>query len=195
MTTQPASTTHAPGTAAHAPASQGKYQVRFDQGDAGLARIAGGVDLVVWVDALADASAAARALPSSVVPDSAAIVVAGLTDAPAVAAWILAEQERLGRRAYIAIVAANDGASFAVPDVLAAGAVVDALMALGIDDTSPEAAVVSAAFGGLKRAVRHLTAASVQGRQALADGVSAERLHELAAFGSSDDVRVLRAGR
>lgn len=188
MTTQPASSPHPP-------ASQGKYQVRFDQGDAGLARIAGGVDLVVWVDALADASAASHALPSSVVPDSAAIVAAGLTDAPAVAAWILAEQERLGRRLYIAIVAANDGASFAVPDVLAAGAVVDALITLGIDDTSPEAAVVCAAFGGLKRAVRHLTAASVQGRQALADGVPAERLHELAAFGSSDQVRVLRAGR
>ncbi|WP_308797180.1 2-phosphosulfolactate phosphatase [Agromyces silvae] len=175
------------------PASQGKYQIRFDQGDAGLARIAGGVDIVVWVDALADASAASRALPSSVVPDSAAIVAAGLTDASAVAAWILAEQERIGRRAYVAIVAASDGTSFAVPDVLAAGAVVDALMTLGIDDTSPEAAVVSAAFGGLKRAVRHLTAASAQGRQALADGVSPERLHALSAIDSTDEVRVLRA--
>lgn len=189
MATDPASTT------THPPASQGKYQIRFDQGDEGLARIAGGVDLVVWVDALADASAASRALPSSVVPDSAAIVAAGLTDAPAVAAWILAEQERLGRRAYVAVVAASDGLSFAVPDVLAAGAVVDALMALGIDDTSPEAAVVSAAFSGLKRAVRHLTAASAQGRQALADGVSAEQLHALAAVGTSDEVRVLRAAR
>jgi 2-phosphosulfolactate phosphatase len=188
MTTDPASTTFPP-------ASQGKYQIRFDQGDAGLARIAGGVDLVVWVDALADASAASRALPSGLVPDSAAIVAAGLTDAPAVAAWILAEQERLGRRVYVAIVAANDGASFAVPDVLAAGAVVDALITLGLDDTSPEAAVVSAAFGGLKRAVRHLTAASAQGRQALADGTSTAQLHELTALGSSDEVRVLRPAR
>jgi len=188
MTTAPASPTFPP-------ASQGKYQIRFDQGDAGLARIAGGVDVVVWVDALADASAASRALPSSVVPESAAIVAAGLTDASAVAAWILAEQERLNRRVYIAVVAASDGASFAVPDVLAAGAVVDALMALGLDDTSPEAAVVSAAFGGLKRAVRHLTAASAQGRQALVDGVSPARLHELSGLGTSDEVRVLRAAR
>ncbi|MDR5698442.1 hypothetical protein [Agromyces aerolatus] len=188
MTTEPASTPYPP-------ASQGKYQIRFDQGDAGLARIAGGVDIVIWVDALADASAASHALPSSVVPDSAAIVAAGLTDASAVAAWILAEQERLGRRAYVAIVAASDGSAFAVPDVLASGAVVDALMTLGLDDTSPEAAVASAAFGGLKRAVRHLTAASAQGRQAVADGVSAERLHALSAIDSSTDVRVLRAAR
>lgn len=181
--------------AAFPPASQGTYQVRFDQGEAGLARIAGGIDLVIWVDALAEASPATHAIPSSVVPDTAAVVAAGFTDAPAVAAWILAEQERLGRRLYVAIVAASDGDGFAVPDVLAAGAVIDALMALGIDDTSPESAVAGAAYAGLKRAVRHLTAASVQGRRALAAGVPAERLHELAAVGTSDTVRVLRAAR
>jgi hypothetical protein len=196
MTQPSASQPSTPSPAAvHPPASQGKYQVRFDQGDAGLARIAGGIDLVVWVDALADASAATHAFPSSVVPDAAAIVAAGFTDAPAVAAWILAEQERLGRRVYIAVVAASDGDGFAVPDVLAAGAVIDGLMTLGIDDTSPESAVAGAAYAGLKRAVRHLTAASAQGRRALADGVPAERLHELAAVGTSEEVRVLRPAR
>jgi hypothetical protein len=179
----------------HPPASQGKYQVRFDQGEAGLARVAGGVDVVVWVDALAEASPDRHAFPSSVVPETAAVVAAGFPDADSVAAWILAEQERLGRRAYLAIVAASDGGGFAVPDVLAAGAVIDGLIARGIDDTSPEAAVAAAAFSGLKRAVRHLTAASAQGRQAAADGVPAERLHELAALGTSDEVRVLRAAR
>jgi hypothetical protein len=193
--TQPTPQQPSSSAVVHPPASQGKYQVRFDQGEAGLARIAGGIDLVIWVDALAEASPAPHAFPSSVVPETAAIVAAGFTDAPAVAAWILAEQERLGRRLYVAIVAATDGGGFAVPDVLAAGAVVDALMALGIDDTSPEAAVAGASYGGLKRAVRHLTAASAQGRRALADGVTPERLHELAAVGTSDTVRVLRAAR
>ncbi|WP_350349116.1 hypothetical protein ABIQ69_04040 [Agromyces sp. G08B096] len=177
------------------PASQGKYQVRFDRGEAGLARIAGGADVVVWIDALEEASGGGPVAPSTgAVPEAAAIVAAGLRDAAAVARWILDEQERLGRRAYLALVVAADGGGVPVPDLLAAGAVVDALMELGIDDTSPEAAVAAAAFGGLRRAVRHLTGASAQGRQALADGVAPERLHELASLGSSETVRVLRPG-
>ncbi|QAY73118.1 hypothetical protein ET445_06910 [Agromyces protaetiae] len=182
----------------HAPYSQGKYQVRFDQGDAGLARIAGGADIVVWVDALEEASGSDQvAPPVFAVPEGAAVVAASLTDASVVARWILAEQERLGRRAYLAIVAARDGGGFPVPDLLAAGALIDALIDLGIDDTSPEAAFVSSGFAGLKRAVRHLTSASAQGRQAAVDGATAERLNELATLGSITevgDVRVLRAG-
>ncbi|WP_127794290.1 hypothetical protein [Agromyces sp. LHK192] len=172
----------------HAPASQGKYQVRFDRGEPGLARIADGVDVVVWVDALGAASDAPTAAAAA---GTAAVLAAGLADAPAVARWILAEQERLGRRAYLAIATASD-AGVGVPDLLAAGAVVDALMDLGIDDTSPEAAVAAAAYTGLRRAVRHLTAASVQGREATASGLAPERLHHLAAVGTADEVRVVR---
>ncbi len=47
-----------------------------------------------------------------------------------------------------------------VEDLLAAGAVVDALVATGIDHTSPEAAVACAAYTGLRRAVRHLVSAA-----------------------------------
>ncbi|MRG60179.1 hypothetical protein GE115_09910 [Agromyces sp. CFH 90414] len=178
------------------PASQGKYQVRFDQGEAGLARIGEGVDIVVWVDALGGASvverfAARAAIAGDTSAGDATVLAADLTDAAAVARWILDEQGRLGRRAYLAIVTAADE-GLPVSDVLAAGAVVDALMELGIDDTSPEAAVAAAAFTGLRRAVRHLTAASAQGRAAVAEGAPPQDLHRLASLGSVETVRVLR---
>jgi len=177
------SRTAAPTDAAPAPAAQAKYQVRFDQGVDGVHRIAQGADVLVWVDQVADAPAdrdddgAGRSVAAARVPDevlagtAAAVLVAGVADAAAAAAWILAEQERLGRRAYLAIVAAGraDG-GFAADDLLAAGAVIDALAELGIDDTSPEAAVACASYTGLRRAVAHLATASVGGREAIAAG-------------------------
>ncbi|MDQ0893282.1 2-phosphosulfolactate phosphatase [Agromyces ramosus] len=178
---------------------QSKYQVRFDWGVRGAARIAGGADVVVWVDVIRDAAipdAAATGLPTGLferVPADAAVLVAGLVDATATARWILAEQERLGRRAYLAILAAGDAdAGFAADDLLGAGAVIDALAALGIDDTSPEAAVAAAAFGGLRRAVRHLTSASASGRAAAAAGVGTGELHAAASLDSSGEARVVR---
>lgn len=184
------------------PAAQAKYQVRFDQGVEGVARIAGAADVLVWVDQVVtdagggafDASAS-PAVPAEALEAAplAAVVVAGLHDAAAVAAWILAEQERLGRRAYIAVVAAGraDG-GFAADDVLAAGAVVDALTELGIDDTSPEAAVASFAFTGLRRAAAHLATASVSGRAAIAAGVDPVVLRRAAVRDHRARVRVIR---
>jgi hypothetical protein len=189
-------------TPAADPAAQAKYQVRFDQGVEGAARIGAVADVLVWVDQVTDAAGdptTAGATPSVPVEaleaaPQAAVVVAGLHDAAAVAAWILAEQERLGRRAYLAIVAAGraDG-GFAADDVLAAGAVVDALTALGIDDTSPEAAVASFAFTGLRRAVAHLATASVSGRAAIAAGVDPAVLRRRATRDAAATVRVVRA--
>jgi 2-phosphosulfolactate phosphatase len=185
------------------PAAQAKYQVRFDQGVEGVARIAGAADVLVWIDQVAtdagggafDASAP-PAVPAEALEAAplAAVVVAGLHDAAAVAAWVLAEQERLGRRAYLAVVAAGraDG-GFAADDVLAAGAVVDALTELGIDDTSPEAAVASFAFTGLRRAVQHLATASVSGRAAIAAGVAPAVLRRAATRDADATVRVVRA--
>jgi 2-phosphosulfolactate phosphatase len=189
-------------TPAADPATQAKYQVRFDQGVDGVRRIAGAADVLVWVDQVAT-DAAGRASGANVPPSVpgealdaapiAAVVVAGLHDAAAVAAWILDEQERLGRRAYLAVVAAGraDG-GFAADDVLAAGAVVDALTDLGIDDTSPEAAVASFAFTGLRRAVAHLATASVSGREAIEAGVDPAVLRRAATRDVGATVRVVR---
>ena len=198
---------------AHDPFSQAKYQVRFDQGTAAAGRIAGSADIAVWVDALArvstggdasegdatggdasggDVDGAPRAFLDAL-PADCAVVASGLVDAPAVASWILAEQERLGRRVYIAIVAPTSaGGAFDATAVLAAGALIDALTELGIDDTSPEAAVACAAFTGLRRAVGHLVTASGAGRAVIAGGASAEAVQAAGRLGSSNDVRVLR---
>ena len=129
-------------------------------------------------------------------PAGPAVLEGGFIDAAAAAAWLLAEQERLGRRLYIAIVAAGDrDGAFAADDVLASGAIVDALIDLGIDDTSPEAAVACGAFTALRRAVRHLTGASGSGRSAVASGVDAATVHAASGLDSSTSVRVARVGR
>jgi len=71
---------------------------------------------------------------------------------------------------------------------------VDALIDLGIDDTSPEAAVACGAFTALRRAVRHLTGASGSGRSAIASGVDAAMVHAASGLDSSSSVRVARVG-
>ncbi|MFE5671076.1 2-phosphosulfolactate phosphatase [Agromyces sp. NPDC056523] len=189
-------------TPAADPAAQARYQVRFDVGLLGVGRIAQAADVLVWADQVstdAAGSASTDGAPGSIpaealaaAPD-AVVVVAALHDAAAVAAWILAEQEHLGRRAYVAIVAAGrtDG-GFAADDVLAAGAVVDALTTLGIDDTSPEAAVAASAFAGLRRAVAHLATASVSGREAVSTGADPAALRRDAIGDASAAVRVIR---
>ncbi|WP_426625180.1 2-phosphosulfolactate phosphatase [Leifsonia sp. McL0607] len=173
---------------------QAKYQVRFDWAAAGASAVAADAHVVVWVDALADDPVEAA---TDLVPGTGAVVAAGLTDASAVARWILDEQVRLGRRAMVALIAAGDtaaegGTRFAVEDLLAAGAVVDALASVGIDYCSPEAAAACAAFTGLRGAVAHLLTASVSGQERIAAGADAA---ELAASGRLDtvsEVRVLR---
>lgn len=135
-------------------ASQSSYQVRFDWGTAGRAAIAPDADAVVWVDQL-DGAPGARTLEH----------------ADEVAEWALAEQERLGGRFRIAVVAAgasrDDGSPrFAVEDLLAAGAIIEAIAARGIDHQSPEAAAAASAYRGLRTATRHLISASVSAREA-----------------------------
>ncbi|MGX1700990.1 2-phosphosulfolactate phosphatase [Microbacterium sp. NPDC055357] len=104
-----------------------------------------------------------------------AVVLLGcLRNASATARAVLDEQTRRGGRTSIAVLAVGqrdrDGAPrFAVEDLLGAGAVIDALTKLGIDHTSPEAAVAAEGFHGLRRATRHLLTASGSG-QALLDG-------------------------
>ena len=189
-----------PVAASHA---QAKYQIRFDWGADGAAAIATDADIVVWVDVLAPATEGATAvaaidplaLPG--IPAGAPVVAGGLTTASAVAGWILVEQVRLGRRALISIVAAGGSTAsgalrFAVEDQLAAGAIIDALAAVGIDYSSPEAAAACASFTGLRGAVAHLLTASVSGQEHVAAGLTPAEVAPFGRLDSESAVTILR---
>jgi hypothetical protein len=172
---------------------QSRYQIRFDWGAAGADAVGADADLVIWVDALQDAGSPEPAAPHSV----GWVVGAQVTSARAVAAWVIALQERLGTRIVVAVIAAgavrDQGAlRFAVEDQLAAGAVIRELGLLGLDATSPEAAAAESAFAGLERAVSHLLTASVTTQQS---GLAVPRgAGRVDAELTLDDVVVLRSG-
>ena len=148
--------------------AQSKFQVRFDWGVAGANAIAtSGADAIVWVDQLGTVSLPSESSPTSL--PTITTVHGTIQSSAALAAWAMQRQTALGGRFTIAVVAAGeprpDGSlRFAVEDLLAAGAVIDALTAVGIDHCSPEAAAASAAYVGLSRASRHLITASVSGQ-------------------------------
>jgi 2-phosphosulfolactate phosphatase len=111
--------------------------------------------------------------------DHPGIVIAGsLRNATAVAHWILAHQDETGNRLAIAIIAAGDRRGdvprVTVEDLLGAGAIIDALAAVGLDACSPEAAAAAASFAGLKRATKHLITASSSGRELAERGFAAD---------------------
>ncbi len=150
---------------------QTQYQVRFDWGLAGAAAIGTDADVIVWVDVLS-----LGVQQPAVVPTGPATTVLGsLRNRRAVAEWVLAQQGDKGERFMVAIVAAGetwpDGSPrFAVEDLLAAGAIIDALADLGIDYCSPESAAAAAAFTGLRNATGHLIGASASCRTLTAEG-------------------------
>ncbi|MFC7765791.1 hypothetical protein [Leucobacter soli] len=76
---------------------------------------------------------------------------------------------------------------FAVEDYLAAGAIADALTTLGIDHSAPDVAVAAEGFRPLKRAVKHLFAASAAGQElkAAGHGHAAKAAAELDADGEA----------
>ena len=143
------------------PRAQSYYQVRFEWGAEGARAVADGVHAIVWVDELG----------SEQVPEVGVEVVAGaLRSVDAVARWSLERQAELGGRFVVAVVAAGarqpDGSlRFTVEDLLASGAIIEAISDLGIDHTSPEAAAAIAAYAGLRGATRHLLTASVSARE------------------------------
>jgi 2-phosphosulfolactate phosphatase len=146
---------------------QGTYQVRFDWGEIGASAIAPGAHVVVWVDQLRVDQVRVDRLRVEGVE----LLVATLETASDVATLALRRQTELGGRFVIAVVAAGapraDGSlRFAVEDLLAAGAVIEGLAAVGIDHQSPEAAAAASAFTGLKNATRHLISASASSREA-----------------------------
>jgi len=162
---------------------QGSYQVRFDWGAAGATAIADGAHLVVWVDQLAAADGATEPMPAlggtagGAAGDTAHDTAGGVELLPAtleaaadVAALALRRQTELGGRCVIAVVAAGavrgDGSlRFAVEDLLAAGAIIEAIGSAGIDHQSPEAAAAASAYAGLRNATRHLISASASSRE------------------------------
>ncbi|WP_065962080.1 hypothetical protein [Curtobacterium sp. UCD-KPL2560] len=194
--------------------TQGQYQVRFAWGVAGAERVAADAHLVVWVDVLperrgtsaADRDRDARAAAARV-PVGPEVVLGHLGNARAVAERVTGLQAERGDRCVVAVVAAGrtagphtDAAEAAgepadtaeapdpaVEDLLAAGAVVDALVAVGIDHIAPEAAAACAAYTGLRQAVRHLVSA--------AEGASGlDREDVRTALAAGPDLVVLRPG-
>ena len=197
------------------PFDQSRYQVRLEWGAEGLARLAPS-DIVVVVDVLrfsttvTDAVARGGAVPWSdaesingahiarAAAETDAIVLLGcLRNASAVAAAVLAEQVRRGVRTSVAVIAGGELSGgdlrFAAEDQLGAGAVVDALAALGLDHSSPEAAVACEAFRGLRGAVRHLLTATGSGQELIERGLRDDVLNA-SALDAVDVVPVLRGG-
>lgn len=180
------------------PFDQSTYQVRLEWGVPGLGRLAP-ADVVVVVDTLrfsstmADLVAAGEQVPlanARIWSSNGATVAAAAADAPygpvvllgtmrnaaAVSRAILRVQEQRGARTAVSVIAAGERAPgdelrFAIEDQLGAGAVIAALTDVGIDHSSPEAAVAAESFRALRPAVRHLLGASGSGRE-LADGVA-----------------------
>lgn len=139
---------------------QSRYQVRFDWAYEGAHAIGGDADVIIWVDAITELGAE---LILEKLPSGASVVLADLPSAHAVAEWVIDLQVKLAKRILIAVVAAgssrNGQLRVTTEDLLAAGAVIDQLAALGLDATSPEAAAVEAAYLGLSRATSHLLTA------------------------------------
>ena len=151
-----------------------KYQVRFDWGLAGFQALAADADVIVLADAL-PAVDAGLGLPTPVTAHT--VITADLAGSALVADWALARQTEKGDRFSVAVVAVGESRAdgsirFAMEDQLVAGAVIDALAALGIDHCSPEAAAAAASYVGLRRAVKHLVKASETGQARAAAGQS-----------------------
>ncbi len=201
---------------------QAAYQVRLDWGVDGLARLAP-ADIVVVVDVLrfsstviaavetdgavgADAAVWAASINGAAVARAAAaegatVLAGGLRNAGAVADAVLRMQEDRGARTSVAVIAAGELVSsdagaplrFAVEDQLGAGAVVDALAAIGIDHSSPEAVAACESFRALRGAVRHLLTASGSGRELIDLGLRDEVI-AAASVDAASVVPVLRNG-
>ncbi len=146
------------------PRNQPQYQIRFDWGVDGARDIAPGAHIVIWADALPGG----HLDPLDVHP-TVAVITGSVGSRHAIARWVLDRQADLGDRATIAVVAAGgpDG-RFAVEDLLAAGAIIDAIAEAGIDYMSPEAAAAVGAYSGLRNATGHVLSGSVTGQEILA---------------------------
>lgn len=137
------------------------YQVTLEWGAAAMRASAADVLVIADADRGPETEELLRLAPRTSV-----LLEATLESAAAVARTALDEQERLGDRAAIAIIAAGsrwaDGSLRpTAADLLVAGRVVDELAELGIDFHSPACAAACAAAVALRGASRALVAAEV----------------------------------
>ncbi len=148
--------------------SQQTYQVRLGWGSDGITRLADS-GIVVIIDAIegVDANATTAetlAAQAAALPHAPTVFVGSLRTATATARAVYEEQIARGGRTAINLVLAGDElGGFAVEDYLAAGAIGDALSALGIDHSAPDIAVATEGFRPLTRALKHLVSASAAG--------------------------------
>ncbi|MGV8970099.1 MAG: hypothetical protein ACOH1J_06590 [Microbacteriaceae bacterium] len=180
------------------PYGQDQYQVRFEWGHAGAQAVSEGVQAIIWVDQLVSVQTLGITSVSEGVgelrtpiyePISGVSGVRGsVQHAVAVARWALERQAEIGDRFCVAVIAAGEPRAdgtlrFAVEDFLGAGAVVDALAAVGIDYCSPEAAAASAAYSSLRSATGHLVSASGSGQALGRPKISLTPVDELVFLG------------
>lgn len=147
--------------------AQSTYQVRLGWGTEGIERLAQS-GIVVIVDAIGDSAELAASAAS--LPHAPTVYRGSLRNATATARAIVDEQLARGGRTAINLVLAGDDGAFAVEDYLAAGAIGDALSALGLDHSAPDVAVATEGFRALKRALKHLLSASAAGLVLAAEG-------------------------
>ena len=136
--------------------------------------VASAIDLAVDQDTAVDHDALAVAPPAShaiaeraaALPHRPTVFLGSLRNATATAQAAYDEQvSRRDRTAINLVLVGNETGGFAVEDYLAAGAIADALTALGIDHSAPEVAVAAEGFRPLTRALKHLLSASVSGHE------------------------------
>lgn len=151
------------------PNAQTTYQVRLAWGAQALATLAES-GVVIIVDALDTDASAGLVAQARTLAHNPLVLHASLRNAAAVAQRAYDEQLARGGRTSINLVLAGDDGSFAVEDYLAAGAVADALVDLGIDHSSPDVAVANEGFRGLQRALKHLLSSSASGLKLAAQG-------------------------
>jgi len=211
------------------PFDQSYYQVRLEWGTEGLARLAP-ADIVVVIDVLRFTSSMAdvvadggtvtledardwstngAAVATAAAETGAVVLLGGIRNAAATARAVMTLQERRAERTSVSIIAAGERTPegdlrYAVEDQLGAGAVIAALTDLGIDHCAPDAAVASESFRALRRAVRHLLAASGSGRELTAgvpstarmaeSGIRPATVEQAAELDAVDGVPVLRDG-
>ena len=145
------------------PYAQSTFQIRLGWGAEALTHLAKS-RIVVVVDAI-DPGGEARALAeeAAALPHDPIVFIASLRTATATAKALYEEQITQGGRAAINLVLVGHSGRFAVEDFLAAGAIADALTALGLDHSSPEVAVATEGYRPLTRALKHLLSASESG--------------------------------
>ena len=133
------------------PTTQEQYQIRLALAAPGALR----ADLVVWADAFGTSQ-----------PPCAVAHTVSLRNRARIARQIFAEQTLRNARTSVLVLVAPSSDSTQLPaaNLAVAGALIEALSDLGLDHTSPEAALALAAWVGIRPARKHLLGATSAAR-------------------------------